>query len=444
MTPQKRIVLIDDDRAMRESITQWLTLADFHVDAFGNANDALSQLNQDFQGVVVTDLKMASMDGMDVIKTVQNIDSGIPIILITGHGDINSAVTAMQLGAYDFIEKPFEPERLLNTIVRANEKRHLVVQNRILQQQVNSGPDLQQRLLGSSEVMRKLRSDIAEFSQVDINVLLIGETGTGKEVIAQCLHDFGKRAAKPFQAIDCGAIPADGFEIDLFGSAGVEGQTGQLMMANNGTLFLDEILNMPPAQQVKLLRVLQTGEIRPVGEAVSTALDIRVISAASEDLQTALKEERIRPDLYFRLNTIELIIPPLRERADDALLLFEHFTNNAAKIFSRALPKMENRDASALKSHLWPGNVRELKNIAERFVLYQNKRVSTILNETAQSEKPASLQQQVLAFEKSMIEFALSQSKGKLSDASEQLGMPRRTLNDKLIRHEIDRTKFTQ
>jgi len=444
MTPRKRIVLIDDERAMRESISQWLTLADFQVDAYSNANDALSELNQDFEGVVVTDLKMASMDGMDVIKAVLNIDGGIPIILITGHGDINSAVTAMQLGAYDFIEKPFEPERLLNTIIRANEKRHLVVQNRILQQRLNSGPDLQQRLLGNSEIMRQLRNNIAEFSQVDINILLIGETGTGKEVIAQCLHDFGKRATKPFQAIDCGAIPADGFEVSLFGSVGIDGQTGQLKMANNGTLFLDEILNMPPAQQIKLLRVLQTGEIRPVGEATSTAIDIRVISAASDDLQIALKEERIRSDLYFRLNTIELVIPPLRDRGDDALLLFERFANSAAQLFNRALPKIENTDASALKSHQWPGNVRELKNIAERFVLYQNKRVSTILNETALSSKPASLQHQVLAFEKSMIEFALSQSNGNISDASEQLGMPRRTLNDKLIRHEIDRTTFVK
>ena len=444
MTSNTNIILIDDDPAMRESISQWLMLADFSVDNYSNGEEALQNLSADYEGVVVTDLKMANIDGMEVIKTLQRIDEGIPIILITGHGDINTAVSAMQLGAYDFIEKPFEPERLLSTVKRGLEKRALVVQNRILRKRVNSAPDMQQRLLGDSKIMRQLRNDIAEFAQVDINVLLIGETGTGKEVSAHCLHDYGKRSAKPFQAIDCASIPADSFEVDLFGSSGIDGQPGQLKLANGGTLFLDEVLNMPPEQQAKLLRVLQSGELRPVGEATSIDVDFRVISAVSDDLHAALKEERIRSDLYFRLNTVELNIPPLRNRDDDALLLFDHFANNASQSFNRAQPTVTNADASALRSHRWPGNVRELKNTAERFVLYQNKRIADILNESAQMPKTESLQQQVLAFEKSMIEFSLNQCKGNMSETCKHLGIPRRTLNDKLARHEIDRTKYAE
>lgn len=443
-TERNHIVLIDDERAMRESICQWLTLANFDVDTFEQGPEALQTLNQDFQGVVITDLKMAKMNGMKVISHVQAIDTDIPVILITGHGDVDSAVKAMQLGAYDFIEKPFEPERLLTTIKRAMEKRHLVVQNRHLQKQVNNAPSMRHRLLGESQAMQQLRNDIAKFAQIDINILLTGETGTGKEVIAHCLHDFGKRTGKPFHTIDCGSLPSDGLEIDLFGSAGNEGHVGQLSLANGGTLFLDEILNMPLAQQVKLLKVLQSGEFRPVGEPLHTAIDIRVVSAAAETLHKALKEELFRADLYFRLNTIELVVPPLRERDNDAIELFEHYANKATQSFERTLPTIRNHDITSLKSYQWPGNVRELKNTAERFVLYQTKSVADILNESEQPTKRENLQEQVLAFEKSMIEFALSQSNGNITTTCKQLGMPRRTLNDKLLKHAIDRSKYNQ
>ena len=421
------VVLIDDERAMRESISQWLALANFEVSAFSNGVEAIDTLKNDFEGIVVTDLRMPDFDGMDVVRKTMEIDSDIPVILITGHGDVDSAVKAMQIGAYDFIEKPYEPDRLLTAISRAAEKRHLIVQNRLLQHKVNNAPDMNQRLLGQSAAMRQLRKEIAEFAHIDINILLCGETGSGKEVIARCLHDFGKRSEKTFHAIDCGALPSDGLEIDLFGTGGKNGQPGQLALANGGTLFLDDILNMPVDQQVKLLRVLQSREIRPVGETESSVIDIRVVSAANETLQKALKSEQFRGDLYFRLNTIELTVPPLRERDNDVIELFEHYTRKSAQVYERELPTTSNHDIAALKSYHWPGNVHELKNVAERFVLYRTQAVADILNIDADSPPIENLQKQMQAFERSMIEFALSQNNGNINDVCKQLGLPRRT-----------------
>ncbi len=440
---RKHVVLIDDERSMRESIEQWLTLDEFEVDTFDNGQDAIKSLNNNFHGVVVTDLKMQNFTGMDVINRTMELDKDIPVILITGHGDIDSAVKAMRLGAYDFIEKPFEPERLLTAINRATEKRHLVVQNRMLQHRVNTGSSMHQRLIGDSKPMCQLRDDIANFAQIDINILLCGETGTGKEVIANCLHDFGKRSGKPFHAIDCGTLPTDGLEEDLFGTAEDEGRTGQLALANGGTLFLDEILNMPVSKQAKLLRVLQSGEIRHVGESANFAIDVRVISAANETLQKALEEQQFRRELYFRLNTIELIIPPLRDRGDDVIQLFKHFANKAALTYERTPPNIANNDITVLKSHHWPGNVRELENVAERFVLFQTASVADILNENTHTAPSENLLEQVQSFERSMIEFALSQCKGNISDVCKQLGIPRRTLNDKILKLNIDRASFS-
>ncbi len=442
INPIKKIFLIDDERAVRDSISQWLSLADFEVESYSNGAEAVRSLSADFQGVVVTDLKMQNFDGMEVIKQTMKVDIDIPVILITGHGDINSAVRAMQLGAYDFIEKPFEPDRLLSVVKRATEKRHLIVQNRMLQKRVNSAPIMEQRLIGESAPMKQLRKNIAEFAQIDINVLLIGETGTGKEVIAHCLHDFGNRAGKPFHAIDCGALPSDRLEVDLFGTSGDEGKKGQLALADHGTLFLDEILNIPVSQQVKLLRFLQSREIRPVGESANSAIDIRVISAANDTIHNAIKEDEFRSDLYFRLNTIELKIPPLRERGNDVVELFDHYANKAAQTYQRELPTIKNADITALKSHIWSGNVRELKNAAERFVLYQNQSVTDILNNDNRTELREKLQDQVLPFEKSMIEFALKQCSGNINETCQKLGIPRRTLNDKLVKYEIDRLQY--
>lgn len=431
------VVLIDDENAMRESITQWLDLAECSVLSFPDGQLALKEINSEFNGVVITDLKMPSIDGMAVLQSIMSIDTDIPVVLITGHGDVNSAVEAMQQGAYDFIEKPFEPQRLLSTITRAAEKRDLVIQNRQLRQQADTGRSLEERLIGECAAMRRVRENIAQFSSVDVNILIAGETGTGKEVIARCLHDFSKRREGTFKAIDCGAIPDDRIAEELFGTENGASQAGPFELADGGTLLLDEITNMPLHQQAALLRVLEQREVQRIGDNSARAVDVRLVSAADVALRESVDKGTFRSDLYFRLNTLEMILPPLRERGEDCIILFDHFTRRACQLYERDLPGITSQDLTALRSHHWPGNVRELRNLAERFVLYQTESVSKLMAPDNGGTPKKSLAHQTQAFEKSIIQYALEQCNGNITDTAEFLSVPRRTLSDKLQRYDI-------
>ncbi|MFK7858720.1 MAG: sigma-54-dependent transcriptional regulator [Granulosicoccus sp.] len=435
-----RVLLIDDERAMRESISQWLSLADCSVESFADSQDALIHVTDHFEGVVVTDLRMPTVDGMGVLKAVMDIDSDIPVVLITGHGDVNSAVDAMQHGAYDFIEKPFQPERLLSTIKRAGEKRELVLQNRHLLQRAESGRSIEERLLGECASIRTIRKNIIQFADVDVDVLIIGETGSGKEVVAHALHDFSSRRTASFKAVDCGAIPRNLIEQALFGSSDEGIAAGPFEQAEGGTVFLDEVTNMPAEQQVKLLRVLEQREVQRIGESNTRDLNIRVLSAANALLDQHVSDGDFRSDLLFRLNTLEMRLPPLRERDDDCVLLFEHFTSRASANYQREIPSIRSRDITALRAHDWPGNVRELKNVAERFVLYQVEPVSNLIRPADRVPNRPGFAQQVQAFEKSIIEYALNRCHGNISDSADYLGLPRRTLSDKLQKYGIERS----
>lgn len=443
------VILIDDERAMRDSLGQWLELAGHPVSCHADGRAALERLDAHWPGVVVTDLRMASLDGLGVLDAVKCCDADIPVVLITGHGDVDSAVEAMRRGAYDFIEKPFQPERLGSSVARALEKRALVLQNRRLAQRLGDGAALEQRLMGDSALMRRVRQDIVNFAAVDVDVLLVGETGTGKEVMARCLHDLGSRCAAPFRAIDCSAIAPDRVEASLFGDAHPDALSGApptaspFELADGGSLLLDEIVDMPAAHQVKLLRVLEQREVQRVGEQRLRRFDVRLISAADERLPDALTAGTFRRELYFRLNTIELSVPPLRDRGEDALQLFDHFVDAAAQRFARERPPTRTADATALLSHSWPGNVRELRAIAERFVLYGDASVAELLaGEPVVARRPG-LAHEVAAFEKALIERALLRANGDVNAASDALGVPRRTLGDKLARHGIERARFT-
>ncbi|MFK8080441.1 MAG: sigma-54-dependent transcriptional regulator [Granulosicoccus sp.] len=435
-----RVVLVDDERAMRESISQWLSLADCKVESFSTSQEALTQVNDKFDGVVVTDLRMPTVDGMGVLRAVMEIDRDIPVVLITGHGDVNSAVDAMQHGAYDFIEKPFQPERLLSTVKRAGEKRELVLQNRQLLQRAESGRSIEERLLGECASVRAIRQNIANFADVDVDVLIIGETGTGKEVVAHALHDFSTRKNSSFKAVDCGAIPQHLIEQALFGSSDNSNCAGPFEQAEGGTVFLDEVTNMPAEQQIKLLRVLEQREVQRIGESTTRELNIRVLSAANASLDKHVSAGEFRNDLLFRLNTLEIRLPPLRERDDDCILLFEHFASRASANYQREVPAIGSHDITALRAHDWPGNVREVKNVAERFVLYQVEPVSNLIHLTRTSLKRTGFAQQVQAFEKSIIEYALNHCNGNISDSADYLGLPRRTLSDKLNKYDIERS----
>ncbi len=450
---QGTVFIVDDEESMRISISQWLHLSDYEVQCFSRADKALEKLNDTFDGVLVTDIRMPDMDGLELMHQTMAIDPQIPVVLITAHGDIPMAVSAMREGAYDFIEKPFEPEILLEAVRRAGEKRRLVLENRKLRTKLEEGSVLEKNLLGNSEVVQFLHQEIKDLGPTDASVFLLGETGSGKEVVARCLHQMSTRKNNNFIAINCGAIPESLFESELFGHepgafTGAQGRRiGKFELANRGTLFLDEVNSMPPSLQVKVLRVLQEREIERLGANTPIPIDIRIISATNSDPRRACGDGSFREDLYYRLNVAEIQVPPVRQRGADILLLFEYYAMRAAQKYEREMPPLDNVSIRALLSHDWPGNVREIKNAAERYVLSSQPpelRLSNILrfNSAEKINQTLSLADQTNNFECCVIEQSLKRHHGNITAVLEELDLPRRTLNQKMKNHGISRKDF--
>jgi two-component system, NtrC family, C4-dicarboxylate transport response regulator DctD len=441
------VLFVDDEASMRQAVTQWLELAGFEVVVRADAASATDRLSTDFPGVLVTDLKMEGTDGIELLRRSQQIDPELPVILITGHGDVEIAVEAMRLGAYDFIEKPFAPERFLEIVRHAVEKRQLVIENRRLRRSVNERT-LDSRIIGTSRAAESLRSAVAELAGTDVSVILFGETGTGKDLIARCLHDFGRRQKGNYVAINCAAIPETMVESEFFGheagafTSAVKARPGKLEHASGGTLFLDEIDSMPLATQGKLLRVLQERSVERLGSNLTTAVDLRAIASSKIDLRKASNEGRFRLDLYYRLSVVELMVPALRERKEDIPLLFEFFAASAAQAHGRALRPVSAATVSNLMAQDWPGNVRELRNAAERYALGLGRALGGLASRPVAEEAAHSLAEQVEAFERTLIERALSESGGKISTVMERLDIPRRTLSEKMARFGLDRQRF--
>jgi two-component system C4-dicarboxylate transport response regulator DctD len=447
MSDRGLILFVDDEAAMRQAVTQWLDLAGFELIVHERSAPAAAALSRDFPGILVTDLRMEGPDGMELLRQSQQIDPEIPVIVITGHGDVEIAVEAMRLGAYDFIEKPFEPERLLEVIKHAIEKRRLVTENRRLRRAVNER-SLNSRIVGTSRAVENLRTTVAELAATDVSVIIYGETGVGKDLVARCLHDFGKRRDGHYVAINCAAIPETMAESELFGyEAGAftgasKARAGKLEHATGGTLFLDEIDSMPLSIQGKLLRALQERVVERLGSNRSNSVDLRAIAASKIDLRQASSTGRFRSDLYYRLSVVELTIPSLRERREDIPLLFEYFASLAAEAHDRERPPLTAATRDVLMSHTWPGNVRELKNAAERFALGLGRSVT--LGPVSPESEPLSLAERVEAFERSVIEHCLAETGGKLTTVMERLGLPRRTLSEKMARYGLDRRRFAE
>ena len=435
-----KVALIDDDPPVRHSLAQTLELAGCEVLAFGSAEAALAALSAGFRGAVVTDVRLPAMDGTELLDEVLRLDRGIPVILITAHGDVAMAVQAMRAGAYDFIEKPFAPERLVDIVGRALEKRFLSMEVQALRKQLHDQRGIEATLLGRSAAVQTLRAEIMTLAATSADVMLIGETGTGKELVARCLHEQSSRRARPFVAINCGGLPEALLESELFGhEAGAfttasRRRIGKIEHADGGTLLLDEIESMPMGFQVKLLRVLQERRLERLGSNEEITVDIRVIAATKADLQQLSEKGQFRADLYYRLNVALLELPPLRERREDVPLLFEHFVLQASAKHNREPRPMSDALSRKLMAHDWPGNVRELRNAAERYVL--GLRADGLLS-TEASSAPMNLTQQVDQFEKVLIEQALKAHKGRMSSACEALGIARKTLYDKIARHGI-------
>ena len=440
------VLYVEDDPQVRESLVQTLELAGLNVRAFERAEELLAAFVPGLPAVVVSDVRLPGMDGVTLLERLQALDGSLPVVLVTGHGDVPLAVRAMQLGAYDFLEKPFAPERFLDTVQRAIEKRMLRSAVDDLRAQLQAKSGIAAVLLGQSAVMEQLRQRILRLAGTSADVMILGETGTGKELVARCLHDHSKRCDRHFVAINCGGLPETLFESELLGhesgafTSASRRRIGKLEHANGGTLLLDEIETMPIGMQIKLLRVLQERKLERLGSNDEVRLDVRVVAATKADLLKLSDSGAFRADLYYRLNVAVLELPPLRQRREDVPLLFQHFMAQAAERYGLEAPDLSPAKLGELMAHDWPGNVREVRNAADRHVLEGGMELP--LADALERAAPPSLAQQVDLVEKALIEQALARHGGNVQRVIETLAVPKKTLYDKLHRHGIALERF--
>jgi len=440
------VIFVDDEEHLRIASRQTLDLAGYDVECFESAERALDLIGKDFEGVIVTDIRMPGMDGMELLQRVIEIDIELPVVLVTGHGDVQLAVEAMRNGAYDFIEKPFASNYLSDVVGRALDKRRLTLENRKLRSAVSGGDDIEAQLHGRSKVMVELRQQIRTIAQADADVLITGETGTGKEIVARALHGASARCDRPFIAINCGALPENFIESELFGHetnafpGAMRPRIGKFEHARGGTVFLDEIETMPMALQIKLLRVVQERSITRLGSNDPVALDIRFIAASKENLETEVAAGRFRSDLLYRLNVITLRVSSLAERVEDIPRLFTQLVNEACIRYRRDIPEIPAVVLTILANREWPGNVRELRNAADRFVLglgYQD-------GISPHDKSPETLAERVAEYERNAIVAELTANEGQLRQTYESLGLSRKTLYEKMQKYGLNRNEYSK
>ncbi|MCD6534231.1 MAG: sigma-54-dependent Fis family transcriptional regulator [Deltaproteobacteria bacterium] len=430
-----QIYLVEDDEDVRHGCEQSIQLANLSVRSFTTAETALAAMEDFSPAVVVSDVRLPGISGLDLLDEMQKYDRDIPLILITGHGDVSMAVQAMRDNAYDFIEKPFRSKHLLDVIRRALEKRHLILEVRRLQEQLEKKGEMP--LIGYSDEMQKVRRSIAALAPTDVDLLIVGETGSGKEVVANAIHNLSGRTG-PFVAINCGALPETIFESEIFGheagafTGATRKRIGKIEYAEGGTLFLDEIESMPLLLQVKFLRVLQDRCVVRLGSNSSIPVDCRIVAASKVDLQRLSEQGGFRADLYYRLNVVSIEVPPLRQRPGDIPLLMAHFISRAASRFNRETVIWNELDMLKWQQYDWPGNVRELKTVAVRLCLGVDDCIGSSKIVTT------SLASRIEAYERGLIRNALKDTKGKVSDAAELLQIPKKTLYDKLNMHGLE------
>ncbi|MFN2307611.1 MAG: sigma-54-dependent transcriptional regulator, partial [Paracoccaceae bacterium] len=402
------VLFVDDEEDLRMAAAQTLELADLPVTPLAEADLALSHVARDFPGVLVTDIRMPGMDGMVLMRRALEIDPALPVIIVTGNGDVELAVQAMRDGAYDFLEKPYNPAELVAVIRRAFDKRRLTLENRALRNQVGGRDAIEARLIGRSEVMVHLREQVRAVAATEADVLIIGETGTGKEVIARAIHRASVRRERPFVHINCAALPTDLVESELFGHApgafagAMKMRYGKFEHARGGTVFLDEIDSLTTAVQAKFLHAIQNRQITPLGSNDTVDLDVRFLAACKEPLEKAVDEGRFRGDLLYRLNVVTLQAPPLSARREDIPRLFMHLVGEAATRYKMPMVEVDADTLADIATRDWPGNVRELRNAADRFVLGLTAGPDT------DSTAPGSLADQMAAHEKALISATLA------------------------------------
>lgn len=444
-----KVIIVDDDEDIRKAYAQALQLEGLTVEDYAGAPAALEAIDAGWPGAVVTDLRMPHMDGIAFLERIRAIDADIPVVMISAHGDVPIAVNSMHKGAYDFLEKPPDPIHMLNVVRRALRHRKLVLENRQLRQELSGRQNPLKRIIGKTTGMKLLRQTIATLAAADVDTLITGETGTGKELVANALHQCGPRSKAKFVALNCAALPENLIESELFGhergafTNAHSTRIGKLEYANGGVVFLDEIEAMSPAIQAKLLRVLQERTFERIGSNRTIGVDITVIAAAKADLERLSASGAFRTDLYYRLNVAAINIPPLRERLEDVPLLFSAMVQRASLKRNLSAPPVPPDLPGFLQQHDWPGNVRELVNIAEKFVLGLPL---GILSETLPAHhsetQSASLADMVDSFEHHSIARALACHGGKVGETAEALGIPRKTLYLRMQKYGLRKEDF--
>jgi len=448
MSDKTLVSIVDDEADMRNSIAQWLSLSGYEAKPFDSAETLLKVVKADYPGVIVSDIRMPGTDGMALLRRLHAIDPALPVILITGHGDVALAVEAMRSGAYDFIEKPFDPDRLADLVKRAATARKLTLDNRRLRREMSDGTMLLRKLVGSSSVIEKLRESILDIAQADGHVMITGETGTGKSLIAHALHACGPRKGKGFVHINCAAHGEDALGELLFGPPQQPEEKPAIEAADGGSLCLENIENLAPSLQARLVDILKRPE--SLDDSVAPR-NLQVITVTSAIPNADQAPEGFSEDLFYRLGALHIETPPLRDRGEDILMLFNRFCARFAEDYGCEAPEVSAEDAARLIQARWPGNIRQLMNVAERAVLQKRRGEEGIANLLDQesplpatpqimAEKP--LREHVEAFEKMLIDNALRRNKGAVSQVMDELALPRRTLNEKMAKYGLVRAEY--
>jgi len=445
-----RVLIIDDEEDIRTSLRMILSYEGYDVELAASGPAGLEAARATPCDLVFLDVKMPGMDGLEALEKLKAQGSAAPVVVISGHGTLQTAVQATKLGAYDFMEKPLERDRVLLVARNALEHRTLAAENRALKLRFEE----RYRLVGGSRAMKELEEAISRAAPTNSTVLVMGESGTGKELVAHAIHKNSKRAKEPFVQVNCAAIPEELIESELFGhekgsfTGAIDRQTGKFVEANKGTIFLDEIADMSLKTQAKVLRVLQDGELQPVGSNKVTRVDVRVIAATNKNLADEMKTGRFREDLYYRLNVVPLRTPPLRERRDDIPLLIEHFARRLAEEQGLRLKAFAAEAMERLKRYGWPGNVRELKNTVERLLIMSGGPEITLrdLPEEIRSDVAAmlpdfrsyaTLRDFKDATERSFLVEKLKENEWNISLTAQRIDTPRSNLYKKLEQYGI-------
>lgn len=422
-----RVLIIDDDRLMRDSLVDLIEAAGWQAKGLARATDAERWVTQFQPDVVLSDIRMPEMSGLDLLNALEN---DVPVVLISAHGDIPMAVDAMNKGAYSFVEKPYEPKRLLSILRHAADQHRMHESNKRLRSRLQQLAGLDRVLIGETPAMHKLRELMNAVADSGAAVLIRGETGTGKDLVARALHDISTRCDGPFTAVNAAQFGPEQLPLIAREAAG-------------GTLFLDEICACPVDVQASLLRLIESGEIMDPGSGSPEHVDLRVLSATNEDTEAAIAAGRLRQDLLFRLDAFEIRLTPLRERLDDVALLATHFLDTFASAYGTETPEMDEADLRILLAHSWPGNVRELRNVAERRVVMAGHGCDSIGDVMPDGEFGQSagtgLRAAVAAFERQLVARALQTHSGRMDDAADSLGIGRRTLNEKIVKLGLDK-----